>query len=190
MSLDKILEKGRHVCWLPEVFLKQQRGSYALVEVDRYEVLPGTTDSREWWVVWDAQGRRFRAPAEDFHADAKDWVTRIESEVMKWIAPGHKPSEALFVREHEREGWFIATDSRPRADTYPNDFRVWTRIRFRSWIFYRLGYGKFIGNFAPIWVQWRGRKVQLEDELSRTMNDEIAQRLSAVFKVRSVAKAD
>ena len=190
MPLDTILEKSRYVCWLPKAFLEQQRGSYALVEVASHKVIAGYGDAREWWVVWDAQGRRFRAPAEDFHADAKDWVERIESEVMGRIAPGRKPSKAVFLREHEREGWFIATDPRPRADTYPNDFRVWTRIRFRSWIFYRLGYGKFIGNFAPIWVQWRGRKVQLEDELSRTMNDEIAQRLSAVFKVRSVAKAD
>ena len=54
----------------------------------------------------------------------------------------------------------VITDGR---DTYPNNFKCWVEItdiktgeRFK-----RRGYGKFIGNFSPIWVTLRGKSYQL-----------------------------
>ncbi len=39
-------------------------------------------------------------------------------------------------------------------DTYPNNFKCWVVIydRKTNTFIKRRGYGKYIGNFAPIWV--------------------------------------
>ena len=48
-------------------------------------------------------------------------------------------------------------------DTYPRDFYVAVQIMdFDGHIHTRRGHGKFIGNFAPIWVNWKGKKHQVE----------------------------
>ena len=59
----------------------------------------------------------------------------------------------------------VHTDGR---DTYPNNFKCWVRVTDcqvpdnkpnRS--FRRRGYGKFIGNFSPIWITIKGETKQL-----------------------------
>ena len=45
----------------------------------------------------------------------------------------------------------VELDSR---DTYPNDFKCWVQVTDNKLhtTFRRRGYGKFIGNFSPIWI--------------------------------------
>lgn len=61
----------------------------------------------------------------------------------------------------------IETDKR---DTYPNDFKCWVEIidNKTNKHLRRRGYGKFIGNFSPIWVTIDKRSFQLS-ELEREM---------------------
>lgn len=47
-------------------------------------------------------------------------------------------------------------------DTYPNNFRLHVRIIENGRTYNRVGYGKFIGNFSPIWVNWKGKRTQIE----------------------------
>lgn len=55
-------------------------------------------------------------------------------------------------------------------DTYPDDFIVYVEIRHevdgKSTINIQKGKGKYIGNFAPIWVKWGGKDIQLTELLS------------------------
>lgn len=60
-------------------------------------------------------------------------------------------------------------------DTYPNNFKCWVRItdcavpdNERNKSFRRRGYGKYIGNFSPIWVRLNNQWKQLT-ELQREM---------------------
>lgn len=53
-------------------------------------------------------------------------------------------------------------------DTYPNDFKCWVRVvdfkvppNHPNRTFRRRGYGKFIGNFSPIWITIGGVTKQL-----------------------------
>jgi hypothetical protein len=48
-------------------------------------------------------------------------------------------------------------------DPYPNNFKCWIRVTDNktNTIFSRRGYGKFIGNFSPIWITIAGEKKQL-----------------------------
>ena len=53
-------------------------------------------------------------------------------------------------------------------DTYPNNFKCWVRVTDHkvpglspNRSFRRRGYGKFIGNFSPIWISIGGVKKQL-----------------------------
>jgi len=59
-------------------------------------------------------------------------------------------------------------------DTYPNDFKCWVNIvdmktgeRFK-----RRGYGKFIGNFSPIWISFKGKRVQISELERETFSTE------------------
>ena len=48
-------------------------------------------------------------------------------------------------------------------DTYPNDFKCWVTVtdNMTNTVFKRRGYGKFIGNFSPIWITIGGVRKQL-----------------------------
>jgi len=48
-------------------------------------------------------------------------------------------------------------------DTYPNNFKCWVWVTDRKThtLFKRRGYGKFIGNFSPIWITIEGKSQQL-----------------------------
>jgi hypothetical protein len=48
-------------------------------------------------------------------------------------------------------------------DPYPNNFKCWVRVHDRATgkLFSRRGYGKFIGNFSPIWITIDGVSKQL-----------------------------
>jgi hypothetical protein len=55
-------------------------------------------------------------------------------------------------------------------DTYPNNFKCWVIVvdhktpeGERNKVFRRRGYGKFIGNFSPIWISIGGVKKQLTE---------------------------
>lgn len=53
-------------------------------------------------------------------------------------------------------------------DTYPNDFRCWVRVidhkaQPKNKTFRRRGYGKYIGNFSPIWITIGGITKQLAE---------------------------
>ena len=55
-------------------------------------------------------------------------------------------------------------------DTYPNDFKCWVRVTDHkvpdnepNKSFRRRGYGKFIGNFSPIWITIAGERKQLTE---------------------------
>ena len=56
----------------------------------------------------------------------------------------------------------IQTDGR---DTYPNNFKCWVHIYEKATArrYKRRGYGKFIGNFSPIWIWWKGKSIQLTE---------------------------
>jgi hypothetical protein len=58
----------------------------------------------------------------------------------------------------------------PRNDPYPNDFKCWVQLQDNKTgkYFSRRGYGKFIGNFSPIWVTIDKQEYQLT-ELERIM---------------------
>lgn len=53
------------------------------------------------------------------------------------------------------------------VDTYPNDFRCWVMVidhaTTPNTVFRRRGYGKFIGNFSPIWISINGVRKQLTE---------------------------
>lgn len=64
----------------------------------------------------------------------------------------------------------VALDGR---DTYPNDFKckVWIREKATGAIHKRRGYGKFLGNFSFISVDWHGERVLLEELLRRSSHE-------------------
>lgn len=51
----------------------------------------------------------------------------------------------------------------PINDPYPNNFKCWVMLKdnITGEVIKRRGYGKFIGNFAPIWVTINNVKSQL-----------------------------
>ena len=51
----------------------------------------------------------------------------------------------------QRYTFKIQTDGR---DTYPNNFKCWVTVtdHQKGITFKRRGYGRFIGNFSPIWI--------------------------------------
>lgn len=59
-------------------------------------------------------------------------------------------------------------------DTYPNDFKCWVTLRDNKdgRTFRRRGYGKFIGNFSPIWVSLHGKSWQLTQLERETFTNE------------------
>lgn len=50
-------------------------------------------------------------------------------------------------------------------DTYPNDFKCWVVVTDHktNTTFRRRGYGKYIGNFSPIWISINGQRKQLTE---------------------------
>lgn len=53
-------------------------------------------------------------------------------------------------------------------DTYPNNFKCWVRVvdhktKGKNKTFRRRGYGKYIGNFSPIWITIDGVRKQLTE---------------------------
>ena len=60
----------------------------------------------------------------------------------------------------QRYTFEVETDG---CDTYPNNFKCRVKITDNQLnkILYRRGYGKFIGNFSPIWITINGEKKQL-----------------------------
>lgn len=61
----------------------------------------------------------------------------------------------------------VHTDGR---DTYPNNFKCWVRVTDckvpddkPNKSFRRRGYGKFIGNFSPIWITINKETKQLTE---------------------------
>ena len=50
-------------------------------------------------------------------------------------------------------------------NTYPNDFKCWVDIMDMKTgeLFTRRGYGTFIGNFSPIWISFKGKRVQISE---------------------------
>lgn len=52
----------------------------------------------------------------------------------------------------------------PKLDSYPNNFECEVQIwdKKTGIIHDRIGLGKFIGNFSPIWVSFMGHKKQIE----------------------------
>jgi hypothetical protein len=57
-------------------------------------------------------------------------------------------------------------------DHYPNDFSCKVEVRERDTqkVTKHRGRGKFIGNFSPIWITYKGREVQIE-QLLRSQTD-------------------
>ena len=55
------------------------------------------------------------------------------------------------------------------TDTYPNNFRCLVEVRDRKSgkIVQRKGLGKYIGNFSPIWINFRGERLQLTELLRK-----------------------
>lgn len=53
----------------------------------------------------------------------------------------------------------------PNYDTYPNNFKCWVYfVDLLTGIGYkRRGYGKFIGNFSPIWITLNKQSLQLTE---------------------------
>lgn len=53
----------------------------------------------------------------------------------------------------------------PSKDTYPNDFKCKVEVKDRRTgrITKHAGGGKYVGNFSPIWVEWKGKKVQISE---------------------------
>lgn len=51
----------------------------------------------------------------------------------------------------------------PNYDPYPNNFKCWVWVTDHKThtLFKRRGYGKFIGNFSPIWITIKGETKQL-----------------------------
>ncbi len=56
------------------------------------------------------------------------------------------------------------------VDTYPNNFKCWVRVTDcavpdtqRNHSFRRRGYGRYIGNFSPIWITIKGVTKQLTE---------------------------
>ena len=62
----------------------------------------------------------------------------------------------------QRYQFTVMTDGR---DTYPNDFKCWVTVQDAKFnmTFMRRGYGKFIGNFSPIWITIDGQRKQLTE---------------------------
>lgn len=52
-----------------------------------------------------------------------------------------------------------------KVDTYPNNFKCGVTVQDHKTgkRFWRRGYGKFIGNFSPIWISIGGVKKQLTE---------------------------
>ncbi len=59
-------------------------------------------------------------------------------------------------------------------DTYPNNFKVWVYITDNSTgkTVKRRGNGKYIGNFAPIWVNLNSKSYQLTELERLNIGDE------------------
>ena len=59
----------------------------------------------------------------------------------------------------------------PTRDTYPNNFKcfVYLKDRQSGKTIKRRGYGKFIGNFSPIWIRLGNKMFQLT-EVKRMVN--------------------
>jgi hypothetical protein len=54
----------------------------------------------------------------------------------------------------------------PLHDSYPDDFKCIVQIKDATGKVHSLrGNGKFIGNFSPIWVDWKGKSHQLTELL-------------------------
>lgn len=62
----------------------------------------------------------------------------------------------------ERYSFQVQTDGR---DTYPNNFKCWVMVEDKKnqIKFKRRGYGKFIGNFSPIWITINKETKQLTE---------------------------
>ena len=56
------------------------------------------------------------------------------------------------------------------VDTYPNNFKCWYLVTDNKTgkDFRRRGYGKFIGNFAPVWITINRVRKQVEEWLQET----------------------
>ena len=50
-------------------------------------------------------------------------------------------------------------------DTYPNNFKCWVHVTDNKTnnSYHRRGYGKYIGNFSPIWITIGGVTKQLTE---------------------------
>jgi hypothetical protein len=75
-----------------------------------------------------------------------------------------KNKTTRFIPDNQRFTCEVHFDPNAR-DTYPNNFKCWVRIQDRllNQTLRRRGYGRFIGNFSPIWVNVYGKKYQLTE---------------------------
>ena len=73
-----------------------------------------------------------------------------------------------FGQWHKKWGIYSVRIAYDGYDNYPNNFIARVQIRNDSTgvTKERKGNGKFIGNFSPIWVNWKGNSIQLEELLA------------------------
>jgi hypothetical protein len=76
-------------------------------------------------------------------------------------APLNRAASSALVKRYTLELLHEAN----MPDPYPNDFKCWVRVfdRKTGFSFKRRGYGKFIGNFSPIWISLNGQYKQLTE---------------------------
>ena len=63
-------------------------------------------------------------------------------------------------------GYDVRVEHSP-YDSYPNNFIALVQVRDKATgeVYTRVGHGKFIGNFSPIWISWKGERTQITEIL-------------------------
>jgi hypothetical protein len=68
---------------------------------------------------------------------------------------------------HEGNALDVRVSHGPEADTYPDDFSCQVQVRDRATqkVSTHRARGSFIGNFSPIWIRYKGKRVQITELL-------------------------
>jgi len=76
--------------------------------------------------------------------------------------------ERIKSTEHDKEGHYaIKLDNFYHLDQAGNHTtcRVYIKDKLTNKVYKRTGDGRQIGNFHPIWINWKGNKIQIESLL-------------------------